>query len=46
MFVKPAVGASLKVVKDLKLFERWHERGDVPLTHAELAELVPCDALL
>lgn len=44
--LQPALGASLKVVKDLELFEKWHQRGDIALTHTELAELVPCDALL
>ena len=34
------------MAKDLRLFERWHERGDIPLTHKELAQLVSCDALL
>ena len=43
---QPALGASLKVVKDLELFERWHERGDVALTYAELSALVSCDSLL
>lgn len=43
---QPALNASLKVLKDLNLFERWHEHGDIAMTSDELAELVPCDAML
>ena len=44
--LQPALGASLKVVKDLNLFEKWHQQGNVALTFEELAELVSCDGLL
>lgn len=40
---QPALGASLKVAKDLKLFDRWHERGDGEMTREQLAEMVSCD---
>ncbi|RYP62759.1 hypothetical protein DL770_009540 [Monosporascus sp. CRB-9-2] len=40
---QPALGASLKVAKDLKLYDKWHERGDVELTGQQLAEMVSCD---
>ncbi|KAK0511168.1 hypothetical protein JMJ35_006720 [Cladonia borealis] len=43
---QPALGASLKVVKDLKLFETWHQQGDIAMTHKELAKLVTCNELL
>ncbi|KAK1954615.1 S-adenosyl-L-methionine-dependent methyltransferase [Colletotrichum sublineola] len=36
----PSVIAGLKVIKDLKLMARWHEKGNVPMTSVELAELV------
>lgn len=41
-----ALGAALKVCKDLGLFEKWHEVGDKPMTAEELAKLVPCEAAL
>lgn len=35
------------MLKDLKLFERWHEHGDdIVMTYDELAELVSCDVIL
>ncbi|RYP72849.1 hypothetical protein DL769_004364 [Monosporascus sp. CRB-8-3] len=40
---QPALGASLKVTKDLKLYDKWHERCDVELTGEQLAEMVSCD---
>ncbi|KAI4112941.1 MAG: hypothetical protein LQ345_005985 [Seirophora villosa] len=43
---QPALGASLKIVKDLQLFEKWHGSGHVTLDYKELADLVRCDALL
>ncbi|TDZ26542.1 O-methyltransferase [Colletotrichum orbiculare MAFF 240422] len=43
----PAVPACLKVLKDLKLFARWDELGNEPMTSAELAGLVEqCDPAL
>ncbi|RMZ85134.1 hypothetical protein DV738_g248, partial [Chaetothyriales sp. CBS 135597] len=41
-----ALTASLKVVKDLRLFEKWHDRGDGELSSKELAEIVSCDPAL
>lgn len=43
---QPALGAALKVFKDLSLFEKWHARGNVEMTAIELAELVNADAAL
>ena len=43
---QPALSAALKVTKDLKLFEKWHDCGDVALGPNELAQLTSCDALL
>lgn len=43
---QPALGAALKVFKDLNLFEKWHARGNVEMTATELAELVNADAAL
>lgn len=44
--MKPALEASLKVAKDLQLFEKWHERGDGPENSDTLADLVQCDKQL
>ncbi|KAI1379218.1 S-adenosyl-L-methionine-dependent methyltransferase [Hypoxylon crocopeplum] len=47
VLTEPALGASLKVARDLQLFEKWHEGGeDSPQTDAQLAELTGCDSLL
>lgn len=43
---QPALGASLKVGKDLRLFEKWHECGDGEMTSEQLAEIVSCDPAL
>ncbi len=43
---QPAIGAALKVIKDLELFEKWHERGDGAMRGDQLAEIVSCDPLL
>lgn len=43
---QPALGAALKVVKDIQLFEKWHDRGDDAMTGEQLAELVSCDSNL
>ena len=43
---QPALGAALKVVKDIQLFEKWHDRGDDAMTGEQLAELVSCDPIL
>ncbi|KAK8045535.1 O-methyltransferase [Apiospora rasikravindrae] len=42
----PALGASLKVAKDLQLFEKWHERGGLAESAKDLSALVDCDAEL
>ena len=39
-------GASLKVGKDLQLFEKWHECGDGEMTGERLAEIISCDPAL
>ncbi|KAF9873973.1 hypothetical protein CkaCkLH20_08707 [Colletotrichum karsti] len=45
---QPAVGAALRIFKDLKVFERWHEQGNEPLTSAQLAGIIEekCDPTL
>ena len=43
---QPALGAALKVAKDLQLFEKWHERDDEAVTSEQLAEVVSCDPVL
>ena len=43
---QPAIGAVLKVTKDLELFEKWHEHGDGAMRGDQLAEIVSCDPLL
>lgn len=40
---QPALGAALKVSKDLQLFDKWHERGDGAMTREQLAAMVSCD---
>ncbi|WDK20460.1 o-methyltransferase [Colletotrichum graminicola] len=43
----PTVMAGLKVIKDLGLMGKWHEKGNIPMTSMELAELVGgCDSQL
>ncbi|KAH6660302.1 S-adenosyl-L-methionine-dependent methyltransferase [Truncatella angustata] len=47
VLTEPALGASLKVTKDLKLFDKWHEAGlRDPQTSVQLAELAGCDHVL
>lgn len=43
---QPALGAALKVMNDLQLFEKWHERGDEATTREQLAEAESCDPIL
>lgn len=45
---KPATAATLKVLGDLDLFEKWRESGYGPMTTAELATLTGgrCDSEL
>ncbi|KAI1087242.1 S-adenosyl-L-methionine-dependent methyltransferase [Rostrohypoxylon terebratum] len=43
---QPALGAALKVAKDLKLYDKWHELGDGEMTCEQLSELVSCDPAL
>ncbi|MCJ1468061.1 hypothetical protein MMC07_006687 [Pseudocyphellaria aurata] len=43
---QPALGGCLKVARDLKIFESWHDQDDEPRTSKQLAELVSCDAVL
>ncbi|KAI0379429.1 S-adenosyl-L-methionine-dependent methyltransferase [Hypomontagnella monticulosa] len=40
---QPALVASLKVSKDLALFEKWHGSSNAPMTSAQLAAMVGCD---
>ncbi|PWY75785.1 S-adenosyl-L-methionine-dependent methyltransferase [Aspergillus eucalypticola CBS 122712] len=40
---EPALSASLKVVKDLRLFEKWHADGDGARSGDELAALANCE---
>lgn len=45
--IQPALGASLKVVRDLRLLEQWYQIGaDVPQTVEQLAKLAGCDGFL
>ncbi|KAF0324383.1 o-methyltransferase [Colletotrichum asianum] len=37
---QPALGAAIRTVKDLELFERWNEHGNGPLTSAQAAEII------
>lgn len=43
---KPALLGSLKVAKDLQLFEKWYKQGDTPRTSEELTAIVSCDGIL
>ncbi|KAL4987814.1 S-adenosyl-L-methionine-dependent methyltransferase [Aspergillus falconensis] len=43
---EPSLGASLKIVKDLKLLEKWHERGDGVEDAKTHADMVGCQAEL
>lgn len=43
---QPALGAALKVGKDLQLFEKWHDCGDGEMTGERLSEIVSCDSTL
>ncbi|KAI2465128.1 S-adenosyl-L-methionine-dependent methyltransferase [Annulohypoxylon bovei var. microspora] len=43
---QPALGAALKVAKDLKLYDKWHECGDEEMTCEQLSKLVSCDSAL
>ncbi|KAL1866897.1 hypothetical protein Daus18300_006600 [Diaporthe australafricana] len=45
-YALPALGASLKVAKDLQLFEKWHERGNSAENSNDLAAEVSCDPVL
>ncbi|KZL76596.1 s-adenosyl-l-methionine-dependent methyltransferase [Colletotrichum incanum] len=36
----PALGAALKMCKDLKLFEKWQEQGAEAMTSGQLAEVI------
>ncbi|OHW98651.1 o-methyltransferase [Colletotrichum incanum] len=43
----PGVMAGLKIIKDLRLMAKWHEKGCIPMTSLQLAELVGnCDPQL
>ncbi|TIC92873.1 O-methyltransferase af390-400 [Colletotrichum higginsianum] len=42
-----AVTLGLKIIKDVGLMPKWHEKGNIPMTSAQLAELVGnCDPQL
>ncbi|KAI8241487.1 hypothetical protein K4K55_012325 [Colletotrichum sp. SAR 10_96] len=45
---QPALGAAIRTVKDLELFERWNEHGNGPLTSGQAAEIIggKCDPAL
>ncbi|KAL0942358.1 o-methyltransferase [Colletotrichum truncatum] len=44
---QPAVIGTLKVMKDLRLFQKWNEKGNQPMTSVQLADLVgKCDSAL
>ncbi|KAI3559148.1 hypothetical protein CABS01_02474 [Colletotrichum abscissum] len=45
---QPALGATLKILKDLQLFEKWQARNGEPMTSCQLAELLggTCDPAL
>ncbi|KAE8367010.1 S-adenosyl-L-methionine-dependent methyltransferase [Aspergillus caelatus] len=43
---QPALGAALKVCKDLELFEKWDKAGNEAMNADELAKLTPCEAAL
>ncbi|KAI3550525.1 hypothetical protein CSPX01_01575 [Colletotrichum filicis] len=44
----PALGATLKILKDLQLFEKWQAQNDDAMTSCQLAELLggTCDPAL
>ncbi|KAJ5405945.1 hypothetical protein N7465_007229 [Penicillium sp. CMV-2018d] len=47
MTEEPALFASLKIARDLQLFEEWHRvKEDAVCSDLELADLVRCDAFL
>ncbi|KAK8124333.1 S-adenosyl-L-methionine-dependent methyltransferase [Apiospora kogelbergensis] len=47
VLTEPALDATLKVLRDLKLFEKWDQAGaDHPQTAATLAEMTSCDPAL
>ncbi|KAL4882669.1 S-adenosyl-L-methionine-dependent methyltransferase [Aspergillus karnatakaensis] len=47
VLTEPALGACLKIARDLELFERWHEIGESAVcTAGELAKRVGCDEFL
>lgn len=37
---QPALGAALKISKDLQLFEKWSEKGAEAMTSGQLAEVI------
>ncbi|KAJ0160691.1 Demethylsterigmatocystin 6-O-methyltransferase, partial [Colletotrichum tanaceti] len=42
--IQPAVDVGVKLIKDVGLMPKWHEKSNVPMTSAQLAELVGnCD---
>ncbi|TQN72244.1 O-methyltransferase [Colletotrichum shisoi] len=44
---QPMTSAALKLLDDLRLFERWQQNGNSPMTSAQLASLANgCDAAL
>ncbi|KAA8644045.1 hypothetical protein EYZ11_004480 [Aspergillus tanneri] len=44
---RPALGACLKIARDLQLFEKWHRLGEGAVCSDEkLADLVGCDVFL
>ncbi|KAJ5578593.1 uncharacterized protein N7459_007557 [Penicillium hispanicum] len=43
---QPALYASLKVAKDLQLFEKWQEKGNDAEHSDDLAKMVNCDPVL
>lgn len=40
---QPALGAALKVSKDLQLFDKWHEHGNGAMTREQLSAMVSCE---
>ncbi|CCF33793.1 hypothetical protein CH063_05918 [Colletotrichum higginsianum] len=47
MAQQSAVTLGLKIIKDVGLMPKWHEKGNIPMTSAQLAELVGnCDPQL
>ncbi|KAK3940206.1 O-methyltransferase-domain-containing protein [Diplogelasinospora grovesii] len=44
---QPALGAALKVGKDLELYEKWQERGNVEMNFQQLSKMLPdCEPAL